>query len=55
MKSSAKEKYLKFKEINLYLFGLSFFSNFDLAKVFLGIMIGCLVIDIFYYKEKLEM
>lgn len=54
MKSSAKEKYLKFKEINLYLFGLSFFSNFDLAKVFLGIMIGCLVIDIFYYKEKLE-
>ena len=54
MKYTIKEKYLKFKEINLYLFGLSFFSNFDLAKVFLGIMIGCLVIDIFYYKEKLE-
>lgn len=54
MKGTVKEKYLKFKEINLYLFGLSFFSNFDLAKIFLGIMIGCLVIDIFYYKEKLE-
>ena len=44
MKGTVKEKYLKFKEINLYLFGLSFFSNFDLAKIFLGIMIGCFII-----------
>lgn len=54
MKDTIKEKYFKFKEINLYLFGLSFFSNFDLAKIFLGVMIGCLIIDVFYYKEKLE-
>lgn len=54
MSNTLKEKYLKFKEINLYLFGLMFFASFDLAKIFLGIMIGCLLIDIFYYKEKLD-
>ena len=54
MKGTIKEKYSKLKELNLYLFGLNFFYNFDLAKVFLGIMIGCLVIDTFYYKEKLD-
>lgn len=54
MNKSKKNIYTKFKEINLYLFGLSFFSNFDLAKIFLGIMILCLIVDIFYYKEKLD-
>ena len=48
-----KEKYLKIKEIILYLFGISFFINFDIAKVFFHIMFIFLLIDIFYFKEKL--
>lgn len=49
-----KDKYIKFKEIILYLFGLSFFYSFNISKIFLGIMIACVLIDIFYFKEKLE-
>lgn len=49
-----KEKYIQIKELVLYLFGLSFFYNFDISKVFLGLMIFFLLIDIFYFKEKLE-
>lgn len=49
-----KEKYMQVKEIILYLFGLSFFTNFDIAKIILQIMAVFLLIDIFYFKEKLE-
>ena len=49
-----KEKYMQLKEINLYLFGLSFFYNFDISKIFLNIMFLFIIIDIFYFKEKLE-
>lgn len=49
-----KEKYMKLKEIFLYLFGVSFFTNFDIAKIILYIMAIFLLIDIFYFKEKLE-
>lgn len=49
-----KEKYFKFKEIVLYLFGLSCFINFKVAKGFIVAMIILLIIDRFYFKEKLE-
>ena len=49
-----KEKYIKIKEVVLYLFGLSFFYNFDISKIFLGLMLVFLLIDTFYFKEKLE-
>lgn len=49
-----KEKYMQIKEIVLYLFGLSFFYNFDISKIFLSLMILFILIDIFYFKEKLE-
>ena len=35
----SKEKYKQIKEIVLYLFGLSFFYNFDISKIFLSLMI----------------
>lgn len=50
----SKEKYMQLKEIILYLFGISFFTNFDIAKIILQIMIVFLLIDIFYFKDKLE-
>ena len=49
-----KKKYNQIKEIVLYLFGLSFFYNFDMSKIFLSLMILFILIDIFYFKEKLE-
>lgn len=49
-----KEKYMQLKEIILYLFGISFFINFDIAKIILQVMAVFLLVDIFYFKEKLE-
>lgn len=49
-----KEKYMQLKEIILYLFGISFFTNFDIAKIILQVMVVFLLVDIFYFKEKLE-
>lgn len=49
-----KEKYMQIKEIVLYLFGLSFFNNFEISKIFLGFMFVFILIDTFYFKEKLE-
>ncbi len=49
-----KEKYMQVKEIILYLFGLSFFYNFNISKILLGFMFVFLLIDILYFKERLE-
>lgn len=49
-----KEKYLRLKEIVLYLFGISFFTNFDIAKMILQVMAVFLLGDIFYFKERLD-
>lgn len=49
-----REKYLKLEEIVLYLFGISFFTNFDIAKGLLYLMLLFLMIDVFYFKEKLD-
>lgn len=48
------EKYFKIKEILLYIFGLFIFINFDIAQNLYYIMCLFLVIDMFYYKNKLD-
>ena len=49
-----KDYFYKVKEINLYLFGLSFFANFTLAKIFLAIMPIFMLVDNFYFKKKMN-
>lgn len=48
------EKYFKLKEVVLYIFGLFIFINFGIAENLYYLMCLFLVIDIFYYKNKLE-
>ena len=49
-----KEKFLKLKEIVLYIFGVSLFINFDIAKISLGFIFIFFLIDIFYFRERIE-
>lgn len=50
-----KQKYLQIKEINLYLFGLTFFTSFRVAKICLSLMFIFIFIDILIFKEKFEL
>ena len=49
-----KEKFLKLKEIVLYILGVSLFINFNITKISLGFIFVFILIDIFYFKEKME-
>lgn len=50
-----KQKYLQLKEINLYIFGISFFTNFKISKICLGFMFLFTFLDLVVFKEKIEL
>ncbi|WP_410209037.1 O-antigen ligase family protein [Fusobacterium sp.] len=50
-----KKIYFNIKEIVLYLFGISFFTNFHMAKYCVTLMFFFIIVDIFLFKEKIEL
>lgn len=49
-----QDKFIRLKEIMLYSFGVLFFIDESIARHILSFMAFLLVVDIFYYKNKLD-
>lgn len=49
-----KKKFETLEEIIAYFFSISFFLDFDIAKIFPGVMLGIIILRYILFKEKLD-